>query len=116
VTRDLVFLAALAILALCWRKYGLKSSLSVACMIALAIPGLSLAGMILPSICRALGITAPSLTAQFVGGASLIAGVAILARRVGWGKVLGGIFTLAMGVCVIVILGFLFVTIVRGAN
>lgn len=110
-TSYLVFLVGVAIFGLCWRKYGLKFSLSVACMIALAIPGLSLAGMIVPGICRGLGLTAPSLTAQFVGGAGLIAGATILARRVGWGKVLGGIFTLVMGVCVIVILGFLFFTI-----
>jgi hypothetical protein len=115
-TRALVFLVVLAIFGLCWRKYGLKFSLSLACLAALAVPGVSLTGMLLPGICRGLGLTAPSLTAQFVGGAFAVACTTVLVRCLGWGKVLGGAITLIMSVCVIVILGFLFITIARGAN
>lgn len=107
-TRVLVLLVALVIFGFCRRKYGLKLSAITACLIALALPGVSLAGMVFPSICRAFGLSAPSPISLLVGGGVAIAVAAVLARRVGWGKVLGWTVTLFVSTCAFSIMGFLF--------
>jgi hypothetical protein len=84
------------------RRWGFKAVMEFACLAFLAIPAFAFVGLLLFS-----GVKAPSMTTGIL--VSLIAGVAacVIARKFGWGNLLGWIFSTATVVCGVVLVAFI---------
>jgi len=112
-THPVVGIAALVIFVMCWRKFGFRKATFWACGILLALPGFAFTGMFIPSILRFFGVSPVAVeTARII----LIAAATITAKYKGWGKVLSGMFQVAMVLCSFFILGFLAVCFLALAN
>jgi hypothetical protein len=112
-THPVVGIAALVLFVMCWRKFGFRKATFWACGILLALPGFAFTGMFIPSILRFFGV---SPVAVETAGATLIVAATITAKYKGWGKVLSGMFQVALVLCAYSILGILAVLIFALAN
>jgi len=107
-THPLIVIAALWLYVWGWRKHGFRKATFWACMIVMMIFPFAFTGLLLPSIFRLFGVHELSMSVRIMVGVGALAGAMIAARYVGWGKVLAGIFTGAMVVSAVVMMGFFF--------
>jgi hypothetical protein len=96
--------ALLAVLRLS-QRYGFRKVMDFAGTIFLAIPGFVIAGAVLSGLFH--GVTAPSIMARIAIGSVLLLAARTIARKVGWGNVLGWTFSVAMAFRGLVIVAFL---------
>jgi hypothetical protein len=112
-THPVVGIAALVIFVMCWRKFGFRKATFWGCGIVSTFPAFAFTGMFIPSILRFFGV---SPAAVETAGVILIAAATITAKYKGWGKVLLGMFQVALVLCAFTILGIMAVLLFALAN
>jgi hypothetical protein len=104
----LIGIAAICMFVLACRKVGFQKAVFCACLLTGVIPCFAYAGLILAPFLDSLGVQLPSMPVQIIAAAVIIAGAIRAAKQVGWNKVLGWAFSMAVALSAVVIIGFLF--------
>jgi hypothetical protein len=90
------------------RRWGFQNVMEWAGMVFLAIPAFALVGVIAVSTIQGASFETPSMMIRIALGSATVLVVWLVAKKAGWGNLLGWLFSVSLVVCGVVLVALIF--------